>query len=206
MQLAALAAQIARSRRVASGLCGRVGHGSPPGWSRLYACGADYRLARGAATMRRTARDRVSQEYVDAGSRAPRPREPGDRAMPDTEFATSAIAGADRYEQWRAALSDAFGPFEVHHGRRPVRRPRALRAARQPAIQRPALPGTEARTHRRQRLAAGPGVLHLRPAVGRPLAVVQQGREFQVEPGCVYLMNQSLPYQPPRSAPAAIAA
>lgn len=37
--------------------------------------------------------------------------------MPDTEFATSAIAGADRYEQWRAALSDAFGPFEVHHGR-----------------------------------------------------------------------------------------
>jgi hypothetical protein len=37
--------------------------------------------------------------------------------MPDTEFAISATAGADGREQWRAALADAFGPFEVHRGK-----------------------------------------------------------------------------------------
>ena len=37
--------------------------------------------------------------------------------MPDTEFAISADAGAERYDRWREALADAFGPFEVHHGK-----------------------------------------------------------------------------------------
>ena len=37
--------------------------------------------------------------------------------MPDTEFAISASAGADRRDAWRAALADAFGPFEVHGGK-----------------------------------------------------------------------------------------
>lgn len=116
--------------------------------------------------------------------------------MPDMDFATSAIAGADRYDQWRAALSDAFGPFEVHHGNADhfAGRVRYLRRA---SLQFNDL------HYQGQRLERTAGnVSHLDqefytfglPLSG-PLAVKQLGREFQVEPGCVYLMNQSLPYQ-----------
>ncbi|AMG38049.1 MULTISPECIES: helix-turn-helix domain-containing protein [Achromobacter] len=116
--------------------------------------------------------------------------------MPDTEFATSAIAGAERYEQWRAALSDAFGPFEVHHGQAG---PFAghVRYVRRASLQ---FNDLHYQGQKLERTAGNVSRLDQEfytfglPLAG-PLAVVQQGREFQVEPGCVYLMNQSLPYQ-----------
>ncbi|MBB1623969.1 helix-turn-helix domain-containing protein [Achromobacter sp. UMC71] len=116
--------------------------------------------------------------------------------MSDTEFAISGTAGAERCEQWRAALSDAFGPFEVHQGHA-GRFAGHVRYARRASLQFNDL------HYQGQKLERTAGnVSHLDqefytfglPLAG-PLAVQRQGREFQVEPGCVYLMNQSLPYQ-----------
>lgn len=116
--------------------------------------------------------------------------------MPDTEFALSGSAGADRRDQWRAALADAFGPFEVHGGKT-GQFAGHVRYARRASLQFNDL------HYQGQRLERTPGnVSRLDqefytfglPLAG-PLAVRQQGREFQVEPGCVYLMNQGLPYQ-----------
>ena len=54
--------------------------------------------------------------------------------MPDTEFAISADAGAERYDRWREALADAFGPFEVHHGK-PAQFAGHVRYARRASLQ-----------------------------------------------------------------------
>jgi AraC-like DNA-binding protein len=116
--------------------------------------------------------------------------------MPDTEFAISAGAGADRRDAWRAALSDAFGPFEVHHGR-PGNFSGHVRYARRASLQ---FNDLHYQGQKLERTAGNVSRLDQEfytfglPLAG-PLAVQQQGREFQVEPGCVYLMNQSLPYQ-----------
>ncbi|MGE8691401.1 MAG: helix-turn-helix domain-containing protein [Achromobacter sp.] len=116
--------------------------------------------------------------------------------MPDMEFATSAIAGADRYDRWRAALADAFGPFEVHHGK-PAQFAGRVRYARRGSLQ---FNDLHYQGQKLERTAGNVSRLDQEfytfglPLSG-PLAVRQQGREFQLEPGCVYLMNQSLPYQ-----------
>ncbi|EHK62769.1 helix-turn-helix domain-containing protein [Achromobacter arsenitoxydans] len=116
--------------------------------------------------------------------------------MPDTEFAISASAGADRRDQWREALSDAFGPFEVHGGK-PDDFAGHVRYARRASLQ---FNDLHYQGQRLERTAGNVSRLDQEfytfglPLAG-PLAVRQQGREFQVEPGCVYLMNQSLPYQ-----------
>ncbi|WMD19306.1 helix-turn-helix domain-containing protein [Achromobacter seleniivolatilans] len=116
--------------------------------------------------------------------------------MPDTEFAISASAGADRREAWRAALSDAFGPFEVHRGQ-PDHFAGHVRYARRTSLQ---FNDLHYQGQKLERTAGNVSRLDQEfytfglPLSG-PLAVQQQGREFQVEPGCVYLMNQSLPYQ-----------
>ncbi len=116
--------------------------------------------------------------------------------MPDTEFAISASAGADRRDQWRAALADAFGPFEVHGGKA-GQFAGHVRYARRASLQ---FNDLHYRGQRLERTAGNVSRLDQEfytfglPLAG-PLAVRQQGREFQVEPGCVYLMNQSLPYQ-----------
>jgi len=116
--------------------------------------------------------------------------------MADTEFAISASAGADRRDAWRAALADAFGPFEVHGGK-PGHFAGHVRYARRASLQFNDL------HYQGQRLERTPGnvsrldqeVYTFGLPLAGPLAVRQAGREFQVEPGCVYLMNQSLPYQ-----------
>lgn len=116
--------------------------------------------------------------------------------MSDTEFAISAGAGADRRDAWRAALSDAFGPFEVHHGR-PGNFSGHVRYARRATLQ---FNDLHYQGQKLERTAGNVSRLDQEfytfglPLAG-PLAVRQQGREFQVEPGCVYLMNQSLPYE-----------
>lgn len=116
--------------------------------------------------------------------------------MSDTEFAISASAGADRRDEWRAALSDAFGPFEVHGGR-PDNFAGHVRYARRGSLQ---FNDLHYQGQKLERTAGNVSRLDQEfytfglPLAG-PLAVQQQGREFQVEPGCVYLMNQSLPYQ-----------
>lgn len=116
--------------------------------------------------------------------------------MPDTEFAISADAGAERYDRWREALADAFGPFEVHHGK-PAQFAGHVRYARRASLQ---FNDLHYQGQQLERTAGNVSRLDQEfytfglPLSG-PLAVVQQGREFQVEPGCVYLMNQSLPYQ-----------
>lgn len=116
--------------------------------------------------------------------------------MPDTEFAISASAGADRRDQWRAALADAFGPFEVHGGKA-GQFAGHVRYARRASLQ---FNDLHYQGQKLERTAGNVSRLDQEfytfglPLAG-PLAVVQQGREFQVEPGCVYLMNQSLPYQ-----------
>ncbi|MGB3434358.1 helix-turn-helix domain-containing protein [Achromobacter sp.] len=116
--------------------------------------------------------------------------------MSDTEFAISASASADRRDEWRAALSHAFGPFEVHRGR-PDSFAGHVRYARRGSLQFNDLhyqgQKLERTTGNVSRLDQEFYTFGL-PLTG-PLAVQQQGREFQVEPGCVYLMNQSLPYQ-----------
>ena len=116
--------------------------------------------------------------------------------MSDTEFAISASAGAERREQWREALSDAFGPFEVHGGM-PAHFAGHVRYARRASLQ---FNDLHYQGQKLERTAGNVSRLDQEfytfglPLAG-PLAVRQQGREFQVEPGCVYLMNQSLPYQ-----------
>ncbi|WZB69591.1 helix-turn-helix domain-containing protein [Achromobacter xylosoxidans] len=116
--------------------------------------------------------------------------------MPDTEFAISVDAGAERYDRWREALADAFGPFEVHHGK-PAQFAGHVRYARRASLQ---FNDLHYQGQQLERTAGNVSRLDQEfytfglPLSG-PLAVVQQGREFQVEPGCVYLMNQSLPYQ-----------
>ncbi len=116
--------------------------------------------------------------------------------MSETEFAISAGAGADRRDQWRAALADAFGPFEVHGGK-PGHFAGRLRYARRASLQ---FNDLHYQGQQLERTAGNVSRLDQEfytfglPLAG-PLAVRQQGREFQVEPGCVYLMNQSLPYQ-----------
>ena len=116
--------------------------------------------------------------------------------MPDSEFAISATAGADGREQWRAALSDAFGPFEVHRGAADHFAGH-VRYARRASLQ---FNDLHYQGQKLERTAGNVSRLDQEfytfglPLAG-PLAVRQQGREFQVEPGCVYLMNQSLPYQ-----------
>lgn len=119
-----------------------------------------------------------------------------DRAMPDMEFAIPASTGSKGYEQWRAALSEAFGPFEVHCGRD------AAFAGHVRYVRRASLQFNDLH-YQGQRIERTSGnVSHLArefytfglPLAG-PLAVSQSGRQFQVEPGCVYLMNQSAPYQ-----------
>ena len=99
--------------------------------------------------------------------------------MPDTEFAISADAGAERYDRWREALADAFGPFEVHHGK-PAQFAGHARYARRASLQFNDLHYQGQQLERTAgNVAPGPGVLHLRPALSGPLAVVQQGREFR---------------------------
>ncbi len=116
--------------------------------------------------------------------------------MSETEFAISAGAGADRRDQWRAALADAFGPFEVHGGK-PGHFAGRLRYARRASLQ---FNDLHYQGQQLERTAGNVSRLDQEfytfglPLAG-PLAVRQQGRDFQVEPGCVYLMNQSLPYQ-----------
>lgn len=123
--------------------------------------------------------------------------------MPDTEFAISARAGADRREQWRSALSNAFGPFEVH-GAAPDRFAGHVRYARRASLQ---FNDLHYQGQQLERTAGNVSRLDQEfytfglPLAG-PLAVRQRGREFQVEPGCVYLMNQSLPYQATAQGPA----
>jgi len=116
--------------------------------------------------------------------------------MPDTEFAISAGAGPGRRAAWRAALSDAFGPFEVHHGDAGDFAGH-LRYVRRASLQ---FNDLHYQGQKLERTAGNVSRLDQEfytfglPLAG-PLAVRQRGREFQVEPGCVYLMNQSLPYQ-----------
>ena len=97
--------------------------------------------------------------------------------MPDTEFAISADAGAERYDRWREALADAFGPFEVHHGK-PAQFAGHVRYARRASLQ---FNDLHYQGQQLERTAGNVSRLDQEfytfglPLSG-PLAVVQQGR------------------------------
>lgn len=119
-----------------------------------------------------------------------------DIAMPDMEFKITAGAATSRYDHWRAAISDAFGPFEVHRGA-PDSFAGHVRYTRRAGLQFNDLhyqgQGLERTAENVARLGEEFYTFGL-PLSG-PLMVSQGGREFEVEAGCLYLCNQSLPYR-----------
>ncbi|MGP0061738.1 MAG: helix-turn-helix domain-containing protein [Beijerinckiaceae bacterium] len=116
--------------------------------------------------------------------------------MPDMEFTLSAVTAADHYDRWRAALSDAFGPFEVHRSAADSFAGH-VRYTRRVSLQFNDLhyrgQGLERTAENVSRLDQEFYTFGI-PLSG-PLAVTQCGRQFQVEPGCLYLCNQSVPYR-----------
>jgi AraC-like DNA-binding protein len=116
--------------------------------------------------------------------------------VPNRDFTITNIAAAHRYESWRAALSDAFGPFEVHCNA-PDRFAGHLRYTRRVCLQFNDLhyqgQGLERTASNISRLSQEFYTFGL--PLGGPLSVTQCGRQFQLEPGCLYLCNQSIPYR-----------
>ncbi|MGN6580823.1 MAG: helix-turn-helix domain-containing protein [Bordetella sp.] len=104
--------------------------------------------------------------------------------------------GPQGYEQWCETLSDAFGPFEVHRGSSEAFAG-SVQYVRRAGFQFNDLhyqgQQIERTSHNVARLSQEFYTFGL-PLTG-PLEVSRSGRQFQVEPGCVYLMNQSAPYR-----------
>lgn len=105
------------------------------------------------------------------------------------------IVGAERCETWRMAMANAFGPFEVH----PINRhfTGRLGYTRRVGLQFNDLhyvgQGIERTRGNASLLSEEFYTFGL--ALNGPLAVERQGHGFRVEPGDLYLMNQSLPYR-----------
>lgn len=111
------------------------------------------------------------------------------------EFTNLAIAGVGRCEHWRAAMAEAFGPFEVRPGGEDFAG--RMRYARRVGLQFNDLHyagQSIERTRGNVARLADEFYTFGRPLTG-PLHVMRCGSEFEVGPGCLYLMNQSLPYQ-----------
>lgn len=110
-------------------------------------------------------------------------------------YTSLAIAGIDRYESWRSAMADAFGPFEVQP--REQHFTGQLRYQRRVGLQFNDLRYAGQNIERTRGNAS-----HLSeefytfgmPMSG-PLTVERRGDAFDVAPGCLYLMNQGLPYK-----------
>ncbi|MFQ1062996.1 AraC-like ligand-binding domain-containing protein [Bordetella trematum] len=117
--------------------------------------------------------------------------------MADMTFATTQVDPRRRLDSWREALADAFGPFEVHAGQGRGAFAGRLRYLRRANLQ---FNDLHYQGQKLERTRGNVSQLDEEfytfglPLAG-PLAVLQEGRRFEVEPGCVYLMNQSAPYQ-----------
>lgn len=117
--------------------------------------------------------------------------------MLDTRFATTQVDARRQLDSWRDALAHAFGPFEVHAGQGAGVFAGSLRYARRANLQ---FNDLHYQGQKLERTRGNVSQLDEEfytfgmPLAG-PLAVTQSGRHFEVEPGCVYLMNQSAPYQ-----------
>ncbi|OZI72382.1 AraC family transcriptional regulator [Bordetella genomosp. 12] len=117
--------------------------------------------------------------------------------MVDTRFATAQVDPRQQVDSWRDALAHAFGPFEVHAGQGGGAFAGSLRYARRAQLQ---FNDLHYQGQKLERTRGNVSQLDEEfytfgmPLAG-PLAVTQSGRRFEVEPGCVYLMNQSAPYQ-----------
>ncbi len=110
-------------------------------------------------------------------------------------YTSLAVSGIDRYENWRAAMADAFGPFEVQP--RDTRFNGQLRYVRRAGLQfndlRYAGQNIERTRGNASRLNEEFYTFGL--PVSGPLTVERRGECFDVAPGCLYLMNQGLPYK-----------
>jgi AraC-like DNA-binding protein len=116
--------------------------------------------------------------------------------MPNMHFATSTIAATHRYDRWRAALSHAFGPFEVHTSTAGSFAGH-IRYTRRGGLQFNDLhyqgQGIERTANNVSHLDNEFYTFGL--PISGPLTVTQNGKQFEVEPGCLYLCNQSVPYR-----------
>lgn len=111
------------------------------------------------------------------------------------EFTNLAMNGIGRCESWRAAMTEAFGPFEVRPGE--GRFAGQMRYARRGGLQFNDLHYAGQSIERTRANVAGLSEEFFtfgKPLSG-PLRVLRSGSEFEVGPGCLYLMNQSLPYR-----------
>lgn len=117
--------------------------------------------------------------------------------MADMTFATREVDPRAQLDSWRDALAHAFGPFEVHAGQGAGDFGGSLRYLRRAQLQ---FNDLHYQGQKLERTRGNVSQLDEEfftfglPLAG-PLAVQQGARRFEVEPGCVYLMNQSAPYQ-----------
>ncbi|HEY8554786.1 MAG TPA: helix-turn-helix domain-containing protein [Burkholderiales bacterium] len=112
------------------------------------------------------------------------------------EFATTGLAGPQKFEAWRSVLADVFGPFELRamsHERFHAR----VRCFRRAQLQFNDISYCwQIGERTRGNIAQLPQESYLltRPIEGR-LRVERGGREFTLRPGFLYLFNQSLPFR-----------
>lgn len=110
-------------------------------------------------------------------------------------YTSLAIAGIDRCDSWRAAMADAFGPFEVQPRDRHFTG--QLRYQRRAGLQFNDLhyAGQNIERTRGNASCLSEEFYTFGMPVSGPLSVERRGESFDVAPGCVYLMNQGLPYK-----------
>ncbi len=111
------------------------------------------------------------------------------------EATTRALEGIARCDHWRSAMTEAFGPFEVHPGS--GRFGGSLRYTRRAGLQFTDLhyAGQSIERTRGNVSSLTEEFYTFGRPISGPLRVERPGETFVVEPGCLYLMNQSLPYR-----------
>lgn len=115
--------------------------------------------------------------------------------MPNISFSTTALKNPQKLDAWRDVLSQAFGPIEVNRNA-DEQFDGSVRTYRRAQLQFNEIHYSGQTLERTAENIAAFDQEYCtfgRPIAG-PLLVKQNGQEFTVEPGCLVLMNQTLPY------------